>query len=99
MNRLMKYLFFTILLVAHGIDGVGQIDTLAMFGITHEQEAEYRKWLDNLYEVGVKVEGDSIYITEETRRVASDSTYRLLIYPQTYDWTAANALFKQMQYK
>ena len=99
MNRLMKYLFFTIFLVAQGMDGVGQIDTLAMFGVTHEQEAEYRKWLDNLYEVGVKVEGDSIYITEETRRVASDSAYRLLIYPQTYDWTAANALFKQMQYK
>lgn len=99
MSRSMKYLFFTSFLAANVLDGVGQIDTLAMFGVTHQQEAEYRKWLDNLYEVGVKVEGDSIYITEETRRVASDSTYRLLIYPQRYDWTAANALFKQMQYK
>jgi hypothetical protein len=99
MNRLMKYVCFTIFLAANATDGVGQIDTLAKFGITHQQEEEYRKWLDNLYEVGVKVEGDSIYITEETRKVASDSAYRLLIYPETYDWTAANALFKQMQYK
>ena len=43
------------------MDGVGQIDTLAMFGVTHEQEAEYRKWLDNLYEVGVKVENSHLY--------------------------------------
>ncbi|HSF87838.1 MAG TPA: hypothetical protein VLA46_00380 [Saprospiraceae bacterium] len=99
MNRLTKYIFFTIFLAACGMDGIGQIDTLAMFGITHQQEEGYRKWLDNLYEVGVKVEGDSIYITEETRRVAADTAYRKLIYPKMYDWTTANALFKQMQYK
>lgn len=99
MNRLIKQLFFTLFLAGIGMDGVGQIDTLAKFGITNQQEEEYRKWLDNLYEVGVKVEGDSIYITEETRRVAGDTAYRKLIYPETYDWTAANALFKQMQYK
>ena len=99
MSRLMKYVSFTIFLAANVMDGVGQIDTLAKFGITHQQEEEARKWLDNLYEVGVKVEGDSIYITEETRRVASDASYRKLIYPETYDWITANALFKEMQYK
>lgn len=77
----------------------GQVDTFAMFGVTHQQEAESRKWLENLYEVGVKIDGDSVYVSEEARKVATDTAFRRIIYPDVYDWNGANALFKQMQYK
>lgn len=81
------------------MEGNTQIDTLAVFGITHQQEKEYEKWLNNLYEVGIKVEGDSIYITEEARKVATDAALREVIYPDVYDWPMATALFQQMNYK
>lgn len=95
----IRIIILSIFILGIGYDADGQIDTFAMFGITHQQEAESRKWLENIYEVGVKINGDSIYVSDEARSVAVDTALRRLIYPPVYDWTGANALFKQMQYK
>jgi hypothetical protein len=91
--------FVFIFIFVLGFDAAGQIDTFSMFGVTHKQEAESRQWLENLYEVGVKIDGDSVYVSEEARKVATDTAFRRIIYPDVYDWNGANALFKQMQYK
>ena len=94
-----QYIFFLFLNAGMSINGMAQIDTMTRFGVSHNQELEYQKWVENLYEMGVKIEGDSVYITEEARKVATDSIYRLFIYREKYNWAEANYLFKQMQYK
>ncbi len=77
----------------------GQFDTAAIYGVTPQQEAEYKKWIDNLYEMGVVINGDSIYISEESQKAAIDTQFRRIVYPSEYRWTEAQYLFKQMHLK
>jgi hypothetical protein len=76
-----------------------QQDTIIKYGVSQKQEAEYQAWLDNLYEMGVVVDGDSVFISEEARRTVTDSAYRAILYPATYNWGEAQYLLKQMQLK
>jgi hypothetical protein len=99
MKKLSIRLFFLFGFIAIGYSVSGQMDTLAMFGVTPQQEEAAKKWLDNLYEMGVKIDGDSIFISEEARRVATDSLYRTVIFREQYTWEVANYLFAINQYK
>ena len=56
-------------------------------------------WLQDLYDVGVVMEKDSIKINDEARKIIIDSNYRKLIYPPAYTWQAAVILLKQMELK
>lgn len=58
-----------------------------------------QEWVSNLYEIGVSVENDTFSITTEAQRVASDSLWRTVIYPENYQWPHAQYLLKQMQIK
>ena len=87
--------FFTILIGKN----IAQTDTALPYGVTPQQEAEYKKWIDNLYEIGVRFSGDSVIITEEARKAAIDTNFRKLIYPEKYNWVDAQYLMKQMHLK
>lgn len=41
-------------------------------------------WLKDLYEPGISVEGDSIKINDEARRLINDKSYRNEMYPAVY---------------
>ncbi len=56
-------------------------------------------WLKDLYEPGVKVDGDSFYVNKESERLISDIAYRKLIYPATYTWEAVTDLIQRQEIK
>jgi hypothetical protein len=66
---------------------------------TVESERYWSAWLENLYEMGVVIDKDSIKINEEARRIIVDSNFRKVIYPETYTWEAATYLLKLMEVK
>ena len=77
-----------------------QADSLkSKLGISNSDEAAWKKWIDNMYEIGVVIKGDSIFISEEARRVANDTTYRKFIYRDVYNWQETVYLMKNMQMK
>lgn len=51
-------------------------------------------WLRGLYEPGVQMNGDSIVMNDEAKRLFSDSVYRKIIYPPTYDWDMVKYFIK-----
>ena len=53
----------------------------------------------DLYEVGIKLENDSLKISPEARRILADSAYRAIIFPANYSWAKAAELLKQMELK
>ncbi|MFT7452570.1 MAG: hypothetical protein ACI9VN_003305, partial [Patescibacteria group bacterium] len=67
--------------------------------ITPEMNEASQKWMDGLYEHGVKVVGDSMTYNEESRMILKDSTYRNFIYPEKYTWNTTQALLKKMALK
>lgn len=76
-----------------------QSDTLAPFVVSHEQEMQAQQWIDNLYEMGIRIEGDTVFVSEETRKIAADTAYRAMIYRTPYSWAEANNLFDKKQFK
>lgn len=53
-------------------------------------------WLKDLYEPGVKVTEDSIFISKESERLLKDKEYRKVIYPAVYTWEQTKT-YIQMQ--
>lgn len=70
----------------------GQPDTLNEHLLQQNEAAA--EWLDDLYGHGVEIKGDSVYFNDETRRIATDSLYRDMIYPGTYTWERVAALMQ-----
>lgn len=99
MKNSARHIIFIFCLVVAGHKVNGQVDTFAMFGTTHQQETAAKKWIDNLYEMGIKMEGDSMLLTEEARLVATDSAFRTVVFRDPYTWETANYLFSIQQYK
>ena len=58
-----------------------------------------QQWFDNLYEMGVEVKNDSIYVKEEVIKLFTDSAYRSAAYPDNYNWPQALALLNKMELK
>lgn len=56
-------------------------------------------WLKDLYQSGVKVDGDSFFVNKESERLISDKAYRQLIYPSTYTWEAAKGFIQSQEIK
>ena len=58
-----------------------------------------QQWLDNLYEMGVEVKNDSMYVKEEVIKLFTDSAYRSTVYTDSYNWPQAVALLNKMELK
>lgn len=43
-------------------------------------------WVKNLYEEGVTLSDDSLFVNEETSRLLTDQAYREIMYPSVYTW-------------
>lgn len=93
-----RWLFLIVLLCGPEVC-LAQPDTLPVIHLTPQQEEVYNTWLAQLYEIGVVVQGDSIYISEEARQAATDNAFRAVLFPPTYTWTAAASIFQQLQLK
>ena len=90
---------YCFLLVMCSVSLAAQEESTQVFQSMSQKEETYKKWVENLYEAGIRMDKDSIYITEEAGKAATDPAYRALLYPDTYTWPTVTALFNKMQYK
>lgn len=67
-------------------DSFGQTSDKHIMFDSASKDSVVLAWLQNLYEEGVKVEGDSVTVSAETTRLLTDEPYRLVMYPKTYKW-------------
>lgn len=95
---MLRWCSLTAFLLVQGLCWAQQ-DTLPIIHLTPQEEETYKAWLAQLYEIGVVVQGDSIYISEEARQAATDSAFRAVLFPPVYTWSAAVSIFQQMQLK
>lgn len=56
-------------------------------------------WLEDLYDEGARLSGDSLTLGKEAIRLLTDAGYRQTIYPATYTWPVAVELIKRQDLK
>ena len=56
-------------------------------------------WLKDLYEPGVMVGDDSIYLNKESERLLKDPQYRRVMYPPVYTWDTAISFIHRQEVK
>jgi hypothetical protein len=72
-------------------------DTNKVF--TAEQEEAAEMWLANLYEVGVSLKGDSLFISDEAFDLMRNDKIRELMYPEEYKWEYVKGFIKLNELK
>lgn len=55
--------------------------------------------IEDLYEMGVRKDNDSLYISDESAKAHSDSDYRKILYPEIYSWEKALTLIAAIELK
>ncbi len=68
-------------------------------GFNEPQERATENWIEDLYEMGISISNDTIFVSDETRKVAADPAHRELIYRASYTWDEANFLLEVKEYK
>lgn len=95
----MKSIYTVILVCLFFNVGISQSKTAGFPNYTPEQEAAAKQWIDNIYEIGFDIKGDSIKVTEEAKLILQNEDYRQLIYPKKYSWEYTLALMKKSALK
>ena len=63
------------------------------------QDSAILVWLKELYEPGVVVGEDSIFLNKESERLLTDKEYRQVMYPAIYTWQAAINFIQKQEIK
>jgi len=63
------------------------------------QDSAILAWLKELYEPGVVVGDDSIFLNKESERLLTDKEYRQVMYPAVYTWEAAVGFIQKQEIK
>lgn len=58
-----------------------------------------KAWMKDLHEMGIRMEGDSLRVSDTARRVMTDAAYRKAVYPEVYRWEAVKKLIEAKQMK
>lgn len=82
-SHLKRYLI--VLLFLTPMIAFGQSDKMSK----DSTDSAILDWLIDLYDAGVSMDEDSVYVSEEAQRLLDDEQYRQLIYPKTYTWEVA----------
>ncbi len=95
----MKKFYTLILVCSFFSQGMSQSSNASFPNYTLEHEAAAKKWVDNIYEIGFDINGDSIKVTEEAKLILQNEDYKQLVYPKEYTWDYALALMKKSALK
>jgi hypothetical protein len=96
----MKKIVTIVVCISCWLASAGQIEhQTRIIDTTAASEKYWSAWLNDLYEVGVIMEKDSIKINQEARQIMLDSNLRRLVYPPSYTWQSAAVLLKSMELK
>lgn len=66
---------------------------------TSIQQEQLNSIIQDLYQMGIKHEGNSIIINEEVKRLLIDSVYRAYVYPVVYTWPMVALMLEERQLK
>lgn len=95
----MRILVLIITIIGFQLAGNCQLKTQLKVNTTEENKAYWDNWLNNLSEMGVETTRDSIFVKPEVIKAMTDTAYRSVLYPATYQWPAAVALLQKMELK
>ncbi len=95
----MKHIILLLLVFTFSATGFSQDSATEIVQVNKENDTEWKQWMDNLYEIGIIIQDDSMIISDEAKRIASDSEMRKIIFPETYQWPEAQYLLKKMYVK
>ena len=89
-------LIFSCLLIAY----LSVAQTAAAYNDSSNAAVTFLKnWEKDFLEVGVSIQGDSVHLNEEAKRLFLDSAYRQSMYPVKYNWPVAVELMNKMELK
>ena len=63
------------------------------------QTEHMQSWIDNIYQHGVSMTEDSVFLSIEAQRLIVDQPFRSIVYPQNYSWPVALDLIKKNEIK
>ncbi|MCY7351590.1 MAG: hypothetical protein LH606_13140 [Cytophagaceae bacterium] len=95
----MRTCLLLLLGVLSGLASSGQPAHHPRFDTTRASLVYWNKWYDDLTQPGVKLDKDSLKISEEVRHIARDPEYRKSLYPTEFTWPPTLAYLKQMELK
>lgn len=58
-----------------------------------------KDWENDLFDEGFSLQKDSVHVSDETKRLFLDESYRKSTYPASYNWTQAIQILKSMELK
>ena len=67
--------------------------------INKEAVEQTKQWITELYEHGLRLEDDTIYISDEFRWLIKNEKYRNLACPDHYSWEITVDLLKEKRYR
>lgn len=98
-NTIMISRFLLLFCLYGSLYSSAQGINLEDYRMSPEKQAVYERWLQDLYEMGVEVKGDSIVLNVEAKHILQDTNYYKVIYPSTYHWQSVQVLMKRMALK
>lgn len=94
----MKPLYCLLLLMLPVI-GSAQSTAAVRTSAIDSAEAYWGEWLQDLHSMGVETKNDSLIVRKEVLRLFTDTAWRRLAYPTTYNWPQAVMLLRNMELK
>jgi hypothetical protein len=77
----------------------GQQETVPLTEAEKENAQNLAKWLNEMYEHGIRQDADTLFISAEVQNLLSNPEMMAFMFPQEYTWGHAIALMEKMELK
>lgn len=94
-----KIFFACIFFSLGSLQGNAQEDSISLQQPLSQNQEAIIKWVEVLYEHGVRIDRDTIILSKEVQRIIVDDSLKAFLFPITYTWETALALMQQMDLK
>ena len=95
----MKTLISALILTLCWLSAFGQTSMPSGPVVDQEESLANIKWVNNLYEHGIRSEADSLFISAEVQNIMANEELRNFLFPSEYTWESAILLLDRMQLK
>lgn len=95
----MKKLLFVFTVTCFQLAVHGQLKTELKINHSAANVAYWNGWVENLTEMGIEADADSIFVKPEVIKTMTDTAYRNELYPAHYNWPETVALLQKMELK
>lgn len=96
---MVKGLIIGALLTLFSPSVFGQQDAVPMTEAEKENARNLAKWLNELYEHGIRQDADTLFISAEVQNLLANPEMMAFMFPEEYTWGSAVALMDKMELK